>query len=310
MNDPSRLIVILGPTASGKSALAIRLAEEFGGEIVVCDSTQVYRRFDIGTAKVPRAEQRGIPHHLVDIVEPAEVFTAGEYRRRALAVLADLRHRGKLAILTAGTGLYLRALLEGLSEAPERSEELRDRLREKASRRGAEYLHRLLVRLDPATATRIAPRDTPKIIRAIEMRVLTGKPVGEIHGSGRSGLEGYSVKKIGLAPERAALYAKIDARAWEMIRAGWVDEVRNLIAACVPADAKPFQFIGYSELRRHLEGGLSEKDAVAQIQQATRQFAKRQLTWYRRESEVNWLPEFGDDPKIQSAAIEIVRGAE
>ena len=183
MNDPSRLIVILGPTASGKSALAIRLAEEFGGEIVVCDSTQVYRHFDIGTAKVPPAEQRGIPHHLVDIVEPAEVFTAGEYRRRALAVLDDLRHRGKLAILTAGTGLYLRALLEGLSEAPERSEELRDRLREKASRRGAEYLHRLLKRLDPATATRIAPRDTPKIIRAIEMRILTGKPVGEIHGT-------------------------------------------------------------------------------------------------------------------------------
>ena len=303
MNDPSRLIVILGPTASGKSALAIRLAEEFGGEIVVCDSTQVYRHFDIGTAKVPPAEQRGIPHHLVDIVEPTEVFTAGEYRRRALAVLDDLRHCGKLAILTAGTGLYLRALLEGLSEAPERSEELRDRLREKASRRGAEYLHRLLIRLDPATATRIARRDTPKIIRAIEMRLLTGKPVGEIHGTGRSGLEGYSVKKIGLAPERAALYAKIDARAWEMIRAGWVDEVMALIAAGVPADSKPFQFIGYSELRQHLEGGLSENDAVTQIQQGTRQFAKRQITWYRRESGVNWLPGFGDDPKIQSAAI-------
>jgi tRNA dimethylallyltransferase len=310
MSDPSLLIVILGPTASGKSALAIRLAEVFGGEIVVCDSTQVYRRFDIGTAKVPLAEQRGIPHHLVDIVEPAEVFTAGEYRRRALAVLDDLRHRGKLGILTAGTGLYLRALLEGLSEAPERSEELRDRLREKASRRGAEYLHRLLVRLDPATATHIAPRDTPKIIRAIEMRLLTGKPVGEIHGTGRSGLEGYSVKKIGLAPERAALYAQIDARAWEMIRAGWVAEVRNLIAAGVPADAKPFQFIGYSELRQHVEGGLSENDAVTQIQQATRQFAKRQITWYRRESGVNWLPGFGDDRKIQSAAIEIVRGPE
>ncbi len=310
MSDPSRLIVILGPTASGKSTLAIRLAEEFGGEIVVCDSTQVYRHFDIGTAKVPPAEQRGIPHHLVDIVEPTEVFTAGEYRRRALAVLDDLRHRDKLAILTAGTGLYLRALLEGLSEAPERSEELRDRLREKASRHGAEYLHRLLVRLDPATATRIAPRDTPKIIRAIEMRVLTGKPVGEIHRTGRSGLEGYSVKKIGLVPERTDLYAKIDARAWEMIRAGWVDEVGNLIAAEVPADAKPFQFIGYSELRQHLDGHLAESDAVAQIQQATRQFAKRQITWYRRESGVNWLPGFGDDPKIQLAAIEIVRGSE
>ena len=176
-----RLVVVLGPDRFRQIRAGNPLAERLGGEILVCDSTQVYRHFDIGTAKVPLAEQRGIPHHLVDLVEPDEVFTAGEYRRRALEVLEDVRQRGKLPILTAGTGLYLRALLEGLADAPARSEELRERLREKAAQRGPEYLHRLLARLDREAAGRIAPRDTQKIIRAIEMRVLAGKPVGEIH---------------------------------------------------------------------------------------------------------------------------------
>ena len=183
MSDLVRLVVILGPTASGKSALGIKLAEQLGGEVLVCDSTQVYRHFDIGTAKVPAAEQHGIPHHLVDLVEPQEVFTAGDYRRRALEILADLRVRGKLPILTAGTGLYLRALLEGLSDAPERSEALRERLRKKVELHGPEHLHRLLARIDKESAKRIAPRDTQKIIRAIEIRTLTKKSVGEIHRS-------------------------------------------------------------------------------------------------------------------------------
>ncbi|HUJ80911.1 MAG TPA: tRNA (adenosine(37)-N6)-dimethylallyltransferase MiaA, partial [Candidatus Acidoferrales bacterium] len=176
MSDLARLVVILGPTASGKSALGIELARRMGGEILVCDSTQVYRHFDIGTAKVPPIEQRGIPHHLVDLVEPDEVFTAGRYRQRALEVLNDLRNRKKTPIITAGTGLYLRALLEGLADAPARSEELRERLRERAKRRGPVSLHRLLVRLDSEAASRIAPRDTQKIIRAIEIRILAGKP--------------------------------------------------------------------------------------------------------------------------------------
>src|ERR1700689_5318674 len=189
----ARLVVILGPTASGKSALGISLAERLGGEILVCDSTQVYRHFDIGTGKVPLAEQRGIPHHLVDLVEPHEVFTAGEYRRRAIEVLDDVRRRGKLPIITAGTGLYLRALLEGLSDAPERSEELRERLRKKAALHGPEHLHRVLARMDKEVTGKIAPRDTQKIIRAIEIRQIAGKPVGEIHRSGRKGLEGETI---------------------------------------------------------------------------------------------------------------------
>ncbi|HXJ16565.1 MAG TPA: tRNA (adenosine(37)-N6)-dimethylallyltransferase MiaA, partial [Candidatus Polarisedimenticolia bacterium] len=228
MNDSARLVVILGPTASGKSALGIRLAEELGGEILACDSTQVYRHFDIGTAKVPPAEQRGIPHHLVDLVEPDEIFTAGDYRRQAIDVLDSLRRRTRLPILTAGTGLYLRALLEGLADAPTRSDELRERLRKKARHTAPEYLHRLLARMDPETAARIAPRDTQKIIRALEIRVLARKPVGQIHRSGRAGLQGYRVVKIGLLPPRAALYARINARVQDMIESGWLDEVRKL----------------------------------------------------------------------------------
>lgn len=300
-------MVVLGPTASGKSALAISLAEKFGGEIVVCDSTQVYRHFDIGTAKIPSIEQRGIPHHLVDLLEPDEVFTAGDYRRRALSVLDELRLRRKLPILTAGTGLYLRALLEGLSEAPVRSAELRDRLRTSADRKGPAYLHRLLLRLDAATGARIAPRDIPKIIRAIELRILTGKAVGEIHGAGQRGLQGYNITKIGLLPERPALYARIDLRVREMIRSGWIEEVKGLIARGISSDAKPFQFIGYSELRRHLEGRLTEENAVSEIQKATRQFAKRQITWFRREKGVGWLTGSGDEPQIVEAAVEMAR---
>ena len=252
---PARLIVILGPTASGKSALAIELAKRLNGEILVCDSTQVYRHFDIGTAKVLPRDQGGIPHHLVDLVEPDEVFTAGDYRRHALLALDDLRCRSKLPILAAGTGLYLRALLEGLADAPTRSEELRDRLR--AKQRGPVHLHKILARLDPASAARIAPRDAQKIIRAIEMRILAGKPVAEIFRASRAAargevrekdrrevrnnaLEGYAITKIGLAPPRPALYARIDARVNEMLAAGWLDEVRALVSSGVRESLKMF----------------------------------------------------------------------
>ncbi|HTV60117.1 MAG TPA: tRNA (adenosine(37)-N6)-dimethylallyltransferase MiaA [Verrucomicrobiae bacterium] len=308
MSDPQRLVVILGPTASGKSALGIQIARRAGGEILVCDSTQVYRHFDIGTGKVPSAEQQGIPHHLADLAEPAEVFTAGDYRREAMKILEALRGRGKTPVITAGTGLYLRALLEGLADAPLRSEELRERLRGKGGSRGAEYLHHVLRRLDGAAAARIGERDTQKVIRAIEIRLLSKKTVGEIHGAGRTPLEGYEIVKIGLGPPRDALYARIHTRIDAMIATGWIEEVRRLIAAGVPREAKAFQFIGYSEWSEHLEGRLTREQAVEKIRQATRHFAKRQITWFRRESGVKWMNGFGDDPEIVSRAVEVVRG--
>lgn len=301
------LIVVLGPTASGKSSLGISLAQKLGGEILACDSTQIYRHFDIGTAKVPASEQQGIPHHLTDLIEPDQVFTAGEYRRQALFALEDLRRRGKVPIITAGTGLYLRALLEGLAEAPARSEELRERLRERVRESGAEYLHRILARLDPETAARIAPPDTQKVIRAIEIRILAGQPVGEIHRAGREPLQGYQTTKIGVVPDRAALYARIDARVRSMIAAGWADEVRRLIAMGIAADAKPFQFIGYSDLREHVEARLPLEAAIQKTQQATRNFAKRQITWFKREAGVRWLSGFGDDSPIASEALDLLK---
>jgi tRNA dimethylallyltransferase len=329
---PARLIVVLGPTASGKSALAIELAKRLNGEILVCDSTQVYRHFDIGTAKVApggaripgdpenhsvKTGQQGVAHHLIDLIEPDEIFTAGDYRHHALLALDDLRRRSKLPILTAGTGLYLRALLEGLADAPTRSEELRDRLRRSAKQHGATHLHKILARLDPDSATRIAPRDAQKIIRAIEMRLLAGKPVAEIYRSAESraemnagvrknALEGYAMIKIGLNPPRPALYARIDARVDAMLAAGWLDEVRALVSSGVPETLKPFQIIGYSDLRAYLEGRIALADAVARIQQSTRRFAKRQLTWFRRERDVHWLESFGDAPETIPAALDLL----
>ncbi|HVB34439.1 MAG TPA: tRNA (adenosine(37)-N6)-dimethylallyltransferase MiaA [Patescibacteria group bacterium] len=306
MNRASPLVAIVGPTASGKSALAVRLAAELGGEILACDSTQVYRGFDIGTAKPPAGQRGGIPHHMIDIAEPDEVFHAGEYRRRALIVLADLAARAKLPVLTVGTGLYLRALLDGLCDAPGRSEYLRMRLGRRTALSGPGYLRRLLERLDPVAAGRIAPRDTPKLVRAIEVRLLSGKPLSALHRAGQEKLQGYRPVKIGLMPPRQALYASIDRRVRAMLDAGWTREVKELMASGVAEDGKPFQFIGYAELRDHLAGLAGFEETVSRIQQATRRYAKRQITWFRREAGVRWLEGFGDDPGIASSAREIV----
>jgi tRNA dimethylallyltransferase len=306
MSALPRLYVVLGPTASGKSALGIALAQLVGGEILVCDSTQVYRHFDIGTGKVPPTEQQGIAHHLMDIVEPDAVFTAGEYRRRAAETLEDLRSRGRVPVITAGTGLYLRALLEGLAESPERSEELRERMREIVARRGPARLHAILARLDPETAARVEAADTQKVIRAVELRLLAGRPVGDIHRSGREPLQGYEIVKIGLAPQRPALYARIHERIDAMIAAGWIDEVRHLIDSGVPETAKPFQFIGYSQWREYLHQKLSREEAIEQIRKATRHFAKRQQTWFRREAGVHWIEGFGDVPATIRAAEKFI----
>ena len=297
------LVAVVGPTASGKSALGVWLAEQLSGEVIACDSTQLYRSFDIGTAKPPLADRRGVPHHLIDVLGAEEPATAGGYRQMALAVLADLRSRACLPIFTVGTGLYLRALLEGLADVPQRSDELRERLRLSAREHGPGHLHRILKRLDPDAARKISAADEQKLIRALEVCLITKRPLTELHRSGRAPLQGWRALKIGLAPDREALSAQIHARTDAMLARGWLNEVRSLLDAGLPADAKPFDFIGYRELHAVLQGRLTMDEARAAIQQATRRYAKRQLTWFRREPAVHWLAGFGDEANVQKDAL-------
>ncbi|HKW64315.1 MAG TPA: tRNA (adenosine(37)-N6)-dimethylallyltransferase MiaA [Candidatus Acidoferrum sp.] len=306
-NPQPFLVAIVGPTASGKSALGVWLAERFGGEVVACDSTQLYRGFDIGTAKPRAEERRGIVHHLIDVLDPSEAATAGGYRQLALAVLQDLRQRGKLPILTVGTGLYLRALLEGLADIPQRSEEIRQRLRTSAEAHPSGYLHRVLRRLDRQAAKKIAAADEQKLIRAIEVCLLTRKPISEVHRAGRRPLEGWHVVKIGLMAPREKLYERIHARTSSMLEHGWMQEVRDLLKSGLSENAKPFDFIGYRELRAVLRNELSLQEARESIQQTTRRYAKRQLTWFRKEAGVEWFSSFGDDAELQSSVFEFLR---
>ena len=301
------LVAILGPTASGKSSLAVSLAEKLGGEVIACDSTQVYRGFDIGTAKPSVAERRGIPHHMIDLVSPADVFTAGEYRQRALDVLADLRRRNRVPIFTVGTGLYFRALLEGLADAPTRSDRMRARLNAIAAKRGGPHLRKILRRLDPSAAERISPNDRQKLVRAVEVCLLAGRPLSELHRAGRPGLQGYAPLKIGLNPTRQALYERIERRVHLMLDRGWCEEVAALIAGGAPNAGKAFEFIGYRELRAHAETGQPLSNAINAIAQATRRYAKRQLTWFRQESGVQWFAGFGDEPETLSAALDYLQ---
>jgi len=298
------LLVIVGPTAAGKSALALALAERLDGEIINCDSVQVYRGFSIGTGKTPREERRGIPHHLLDTVEPAQVFTAGDYRREAGRVLTEVRARGKWPIIVGGTGLYLRALLLGLFEGPSRSEELRARLSASAERRGREFLHRLLRRLDRKAAARIHPRDTPKIIRAVEVRLLARQPMSAMLERGRVGLQGFRVFKVGLCPERKQLAQRINARAERMFAAGLLEETRALLERSEAARIKPLGALGYRQACAALGGDLSLEDAVRETQAATRRYAKRQMTWFRREADITWFAGFGDEAPIQAQVLE------
>jgi tRNA dimethylallyltransferase len=303
----SPLLAIVGPTASGKSALGVWLAEQLGGEVLVCDSTQLYRGFDIGTAKPSAAERRGITHHLVGVLNAEEESTAGGYRQMAEAMLEDLRARGRLPVLTVGTGLYLRALLEGLADIPQRSEELRGRLRFSAANHRPGHLYRVLRRLDALIAEKIAAADEQKLIRAIEVCLLAKKPISELYGSGRKPLQGWRTIKLGLQPPREALYERIHSRTDAMLANGWLEEVRTLLAGPLPADAKPFDFIGYRELRHVLQGEMNIEEARVAIQQATRRYAKRQLSWFRSDAKVNWLAGFGDDSEIQHGALQWLR---
>jgi tRNA dimethylallyltransferase len=308
-NDKSRLplVALMGPTASGKSRLGVWLAGQLGGEVVACDSTQLCRGFDIGTAKPDVTERQGVAHHLIDVLFPNEEATAGGYRELAVAVLEDLRKRQRLPIFTVGTGLYLRALIEGLSDVPQRSDELREKLRASAQRHAPGHLHRLLQRLDPTASRKIARADEQKLIRAIEVCLIAKQPLSEVHETHRTPLGGWRVLKIGLMPPREALYERIHARTDGMLARGWMNEVFALLNSSLPEDAKPFAFIGYRELRAVVRGEMKLEEARSAIQQATRRYAKRQMTWFRKESGVCWWEGFGDDPVVQSSALEWLR---
>jgi tRNA dimethylallyltransferase len=300
------VVAIAGPTGAGKSELALRIAEEFAGEVVNCDSLQIYRFFDIGTAKLPLAEMRGIPHHLIDILDPDEVFTAGEYARLGRAALEDITTRGKLPIVAGGTGFYLRALFEGLFRGPARDTALRERLAAREVRKPGS-LHRLLRRFDSTAATRIHPNDVPKVMRALEVYLIARRPVTEMFREGRDELQGYRTLKLGLAPDREKLYARLDERCRRMFESGLLEEVQGILDRGFPIEAKPFESHGYRQAIQLLRGELNAKEALFYAQRNTRNYAKRQMTWFRKETEMKWLQGFGEEPYTQDQAVAWVR---
>ncbi|MFZ0275700.1 MAG: tRNA (adenosine(37)-N6)-dimethylallyltransferase MiaA [Candidatus Sulfotelmatobacter sp.] len=302
MQPEPLLAVVLGPTASGKTALSLALAERFHGEIVNCDSVAMYREFDLGTAKPTATERTRAPHHLLDFIAPTSHITAGEYARQARQVLDEIKVRGHLPILVGGTGLYLRALLEGLFPGPQRSEELRERLRQLADRRGSNYLHRILRRLDRTAAEKIHANDSPKLIRAIEVCLASREKMTELWQRGRDPLRGFRILRLGLHPDRQALYDRINRRAKQMFDAGLVEETQRLIEKYGEA-AGPLSALGYKQALQFLQGELTLEQALQAAQQAHRNYAKRQMTWFRREPEVHWLRGFGDDVQIQREAV-------
>ncbi len=294
------LVVIAGPTGSGKSSLALRLAEAFHGEIVNCDSLQLYKGFDVGTAKLPESERRSIPHHLIDVLDAGEVYSAGDYARDARRLIDEISQRSRVPIVTGGTGFYLRALLNGLPELPPRNENLRARLIARESKRQGS-LHRILSRLDASAAARIHPRDLQKTIRALEIRILTRNSAPLISDS--DPLTGYSIVKLGLDPDRAALYEILDARTREMFRRGLLDEVRALLASGLTGKEKPFESLGYKQALACVRAAMSLEEAIASTQIETRQYAKRQWTWFRKDAEMSWLRGFGHQASVVEQAL-------
>ena len=301
------LVAVLGPTGSGKSELSLHLAEKFSGEIVNCDSIQLYRGFDIGSAKLSPEVRRGIPHHLLDVLDPGDVTTAGDYAVRAKALLCDIAARQRLPVVVGGTGFYVRALLDGLAEGPKRDTQLRQRLTEREGKcRGV--LHRYLRRLDPVTARRIHANDLNKTIRAIEISLLARRPAQEVFAAGRQGIEGFAPLKLVLDPPRCALHERIRTRSQSMFANGLLDEVRRLRAEGVPDSAKPFESIGYKEALAVLRGEMDVQQAMELVEIHTRQYAKRQVTWFRREAGAERIQGFGWENPVLSLTDEIVSG--
>ena len=304
----SLAVLLLGPTGSGKTALSLALGERFGGEIVSCDSVAVYRGMELGTAKPTVEERARLPHHLIDVADPDQPFTAGEYSRQARAALAEIASRNRLPIVTGGTGLYLRALTDGLFAEPERQQALRARLQRSRQRRGESWLHRLLRRLDPASAERIHANDAAKLMRAIEVCLALRKPLSQVLGDqekARNPLTGFRLLRIGLNPPRQALYDRLNRRCAAMFAAGLVEETRGLLDRYGPV--KALDSLGYRQALRVLRESFPIEESVAAAQQGHRNYAKRQLTWFRREPEVHWIAGFGDEPETLRAAAELVQ---
>lgn len=306
MTTEPLLLVILGPTASGKSSLALEIAGGFDGEIVNCDSMQAIRRLDIGTAKPTPEERCRVPHHLFDVVDPGEPFSAGAYMVRAREVCRQIAERNRLPIVVGGTGLYLKALLEGIFAGPGRSERYRSRVRRILQVKGPENLYRALERRDPTAAARIRPADSVRVIRALEVNFVAGAPISSLQ-SDRTPLQGFRIVKVGLNPPRPDLYARIDARVASMFRRGLVKEVRALLESGLSADAKGFEALGYRNAIQVLEGRLDEETAIRLTQRDTRRYAKRQLTWFRREPEVVWMACTGEDSQVREQVAALLR---
>jgi len=304
--EDRQVIAILGPTGSGKSELALFVAARFGGEVVNCDSLQVYRYFDVGTAKLAPEARQGIAHHLIDILDPDQVFTAGEYARLGRSALEEISTRGHLPVVAGGTGFYLRALIDGLAPGPQRDQALRNRLAAR-ERRKSGSLHRLLRRFDPDAAARIHPRDLPKLTRAIEVCLVTRRPVTELFQHGRDALGGYRILKIGLSPPREQLYEKLDRRTRQMFETGLIEEVRAILSRGFAAAVKPFESHGYRQAMQFLKGELKLEEAIFYAQRNTRHYAKRQMTWFRQEAGMEWFSGFGDDTRIQQAVADRVQ---
>jgi len=295
------VLAVLGPTASGKSALAIALAGRYGGEIVSCDSTAVYRGFDIGTDKVPLAEQRGIPHHLIDIVDPTDEYTAARYAADAARVIGEIQARNRLPIVTGGTGLYYRALTRGLFPGPGRDAALRQRFDRIAARRGVPFLHRLLKRVDAASALRIQPRDQKRIVRALEVFFLTGRPLTEHFAATRPPLAAMTVIPVGLRLSADQTSARVTRRVHEQFDRGLLDEIRGLMARGVPEEARPFGGLVYRQALEHLHGVRDEPSTRALIAQENRRYARRQLIWFRKEPNLRWFDGPGESPATMTA---------
>ena len=300
------VVAILGPTATGKSALALALAERYGGEIINCDSTAVYRGFDIGTDKTAPADRRGIPHHLIDIADPADDYTAAQYARDAAAVVRDVHARGRLPILAGGTGFYYRALTRGLFPGPGRDAALRQRLEAIAERRGVTLLHRMLRKVDPASALRIQPRDLKRLVRALEVFFLTGRPLTAHFADTVSPLPDVDVVAIGLRLPAEQISQRVTRRVGEQFERGLLDEIRHLIARGIPEAARPFGGLVYRQALEHLHGVRDEAATRALIAQQNRRYARRQLIWFRKEPNLSWFDGPGESEGTIAAVQRLI----